>query len=189
MNARNIVESLRHTSKFLYGVQLYSYKLRLTIHHSSYLSIIASFTIEQGTHNDDDTAQGKQKKLKGLLTTYGYTLPDPLNPNRKSIWFTAGTIEPADGASLESWKELFGEKHSSDSARTQYTEKARSLASEILLGAVQEPMDEHGTASFYLTHPIGGHGYAYCDVVFMDRDIRIMRGHSGSVLVFRRVFL
>lgn len=123
------------------------------------------------------------------MTNYGYTLPDPSNPNRKSIWFTAGTIEPADEDSLEDWKKLFGEKHSPDSARTQYTAKARSLASEILLGAVSEPMDEHGTAGYYLTQPIGGHGYAYCDVVFMDDEIRVMRGHCGSVLVFRRVFL
>jgi hypothetical protein len=123
------------------------------------------------------------------LTNYGYTLPDPDNPNRYSIWFTAGTIEPADEDSLEDWKKLFGEKHSPDSDQTQYTEKARSLASSVLLGAVSEPMDESGTAGYYLTRPIGGHGYAYCDVVFTDAEIRIMRGHSGSVLVFRRVFL
>ena len=84
---------------------------------------------------------------------------------------------------------MFGERHTPDSDRTQYTEKARSLASAILLGAVSEPMDDSGTAGYYLTQPIGGHGYAYCDVIYLDSDIRVMRGHSGSVLVFKRVFL
>jgi hypothetical protein len=152
-------------------------------------NIIASFTIEQGSNNDYQVPKDKHKKLQGILTNYGYTLPDPSNPNRNSIWFTAGTIEPADINFLEDWKKLFGERHTPDSDRTQYTEKARSLASAILLGAVSEPMDDSGTAGYYLTQPIGGHGYAYCDVIYLDSDIRVMRGHSGSVLVFKRVFL
>jgi hypothetical protein len=136
------------------------------------------------------SAQGKQqKRLQGILTNYGYTLPDPQNPNRNSIWFTSGTVEPVDKGSLEEWKALFGDKNSLHADHTQYTEKARSLASKILLGAVSEPMDENGTAGYYLKTPVGGHGYAFCDTVFMDADIRIMRGHSGSVFVFQRVEL
>lgn len=135
------------------------------------VSIIASFTIEKGA----------DKKLKGVLMNYGFTLPDPSSPNRYSIWFTAGTIEPASEEYLEDWKKLFREKKSQDK------EKANSLASEILLGAVSEPMDANGTLGYYLTRPIGGHGYAYCDVVYMDADMRVMKGHSGSFLVFRRV--
>jgi hypothetical protein len=57
-----------------------------------------------------------------------------------------------------------------------------------MLGAVSDPMNEKGTVGYYLTQPIGGHGYAFCDVIFMDEMIRVMRGHSGSILVFKRVF-
>ncbi|KAL7486129.1 hypothetical protein ACHAW6_011730 [Cyclotella cf. meneghiniana] len=150
-------------------------------------NIIASFTIEKPPHISSNPGQVHQRKLRGILTNYGYTLPDPHNPNRNSIWFTSGTIEPVDGESLEDWKACFGEEDSCASSRTQYTAKARSLASTILLGAVSEPMDEDGTKGYFLKRPIGGHGYAYCDVIFMDEEVRIMRGHSGSVFVFRRV--
>jgi hypothetical protein len=148
-----------------------------------HVSIIASFTIEK---------QNVQSNvgniiLRGILTNYGYALPDPSKRNRSSIWFTAGTIEPADAdkESLKEWKQIFGSQKVS--SLQGISNKARYIASKILLGAVSEPMDESGTVGFYLKRPIGGHGYAYCDVVYMDDDIRVMRGHSGSVYVFKRV--
>ena len=135
------------------------------------------------------------------MTNYGYALPDLNIPNRKSIWFTGGTIEPAceDDESIQEWKKLFGassygstEKEEvrpeADADRIHITEaeRARHLASKILLGAVLEPMDDNGTIGFHLRHPIGGHGSAYCDVVFMDDEFRVMRGLSGSIYVFRK---
>ena len=42
------------------------------------------------------------------MTTYGYILPDPAVPNRLSIWFTGGRIEPNDDSNDQrEWKRLF----------------------------------------------------------------------------------
>mmetsp|Transcript_22002 Transcript_22002/g.47831 ORF Transcript_22002/g.47831 Transcript_22002/m.47831 type:complete len:606 (+) Transcript_22002:143-1960(+) len=166
-------------------------------------NIIASFTIEQpdGSPSNEDAPPDKSKKLRGILTSYGYALPDPTNPDRKSIWFTGGTIEPAENDSLEEWKKIFGTTSVTsfpseappvgDTTKKQSlieAEKARTLASKILLGAVHAPMDNQGIVGFHLKKPIGGHGSAYCDIVYnMDDTLRVMRGHSGSIYVFKRV--
>ncbi len=140
-------------------------------------SIIASFTIE---------AQGDHKSLRGILTNYAYTLPDPSVPGRLSIWFTGGTIEPADEdiVSVRAWKRLFGTIQ--PGKREDPGDEARHKAQNILLGAVSEPMDEGGTVGFHLKRPIGGHGSAFVDIIYMDDDTRVMRGHSGSVYLFKR---
>ena len=106
---------------------------------------------------------------------------------RLSIWFTGGTIEPADedAESIRAWKRLFGTLQSGKSA-DQGADEARHTAQNILLGAVSEPMDEGGTIGFHLKRPIGGHDSAFVDLIYMDDDIRVMRGHSGSVYLFKR---
>jgi hypothetical protein len=131
--------------------------------------------------------------MRGILTNYGYALPDPTNPNRKSIWFTGGTIEPADERQLDDWKKVFGAKNKTKSVSDgkpptiNEVDEAKTLASKMLLGVIHEPMDDKGVLGYQLNRPIGGHGNAYCDVIYMDDDIRVMRGHSGSNYVFRRV--
>ncbi|KAL7456748.1 hypothetical protein ACHAWC_008218 [Mediolabrus comicus] len=141
-------------------------------------NIIVSFTLENQGH------------LRGIMTNYGYALPDPEHTRRQSIWFTGGTIEPADEdeESIEAWKRVFGanETEGKSEENSQCAEKAKLLAQKILLGAVSEPMDENGVIGFHLRNPIGGHSSAFCDVVYMDNDLRVMKGHSGSVYVFKR---
>lgn len=197
-------------------------------------SIIASFTIEHPDNINEEINEEQsnlKKPLTGILTNYGYALPDPFVSDRKSIWFTGGTIEPADDdeESVKEWKKIFV-AHSIDNANTEEkekvvdsptagdtkeveaeekkevvdspkdggdtkeegtatsaeTEKARHLASKIFLGAVSEPMQDDGTIGFHLIRPIGGHGHAYCDLLYIDDEIRVMRGHSGSVYVLRK---
>ena len=168
-------------------------------------SIIVLFTIEQAntSSKDGSTSEDQPKEpLRGILTNYGYALPDPVHPNRKSIWFTGGIIEPAQEHSLEEWKKIFGANTispsdgsidnegttsaSSSSSELAEAEKARMLASNIMLGAVHEPMNSRGVVGFHFKRPIGGHGSAYCDVIYMDEDVRVMRGHSGSIYVFKK---
>ena len=137
------------------------------------------------------------------MTNYGYALPDPVHPNRKSVWFTGGTIEPAQEHSLDEWKKIFGAYTTSpsdgsidnedsgcttcsSSSKLAEAERARILASKIMLGAVHEPMNSRGVVGFHFKNPIGGHGSAYCDVIYIDEDVRVMRGHSGSIYVFKK---
>lgn len=72
--------------------------------------------------------------------------------------------------------------------RRQLQEKARVLAAKLLLGAtVPSKMEDDGTMEFELTRPIGGHGTAYTDVLFLDKSLRIVQGHRGSLFVMTRV--
>ena len=124
------------------------------------------------------------RPIRGIMTNYGYLLPDPHIPNRVSVWFTGGSLEVNDEEKdLEEWKKIFGNAPNRDVG-----EFARVLAAKVLLGAtVPDQMEENGTLSYTLKRPIGGHGTAFCDVLYMDEQLRIMRGHTGSVFVFHKV--
>jgi len=150
-----------------------------------FYSIIASFTIEGSSETSSSVISDQPKEaLHGIMINYGYCLPDPDHPDRKSIWFTGGTLEPADENRLDEWKKVFGTKTATNEG--DEAKKAKALASKILLGIVLEEMDDEGIIGYHLNKPIGGHGLAYVDVVYIDDDLRIMRGHSGSVYVLKR---
>jgi hypothetical protein len=51
-------------------------------------SIAVSLIIET-EHNN------RKKRLRALMSVKGYMLPDPNTPNRFTIWFTGGKLEPA----------------------------------------------------------------------------------------------
>ena len=153
-----------------------------------FYSIIASFTIEGSCETSSYVIPSQPREaLHGIMINYGYCLPDPDYPDRKSIWFTGGTLEPADETRLDEWKKVFGTKTGTTAATNEGDEaKTKALASKILLGIVHEEMNDKGIIGYHLNKPIGGHGLAYVDVVYMDEDLRIMRGHSGSVYVLKR---
>jgi len=148
--------------------------------------VVTAFTIEPCLASFPD-APNKDviRPIKGIMTTYGYSLPDPNTPNRHSIWFTGGRIEPNnESADIISWKKLFTlhpPKHS-------FGEKAKLLAVKLLMGAtVPEEMTEDGSMEYTFTRPLGGHGMAYIDVIYLDESMRIVRGHRGTTFVFSRV--
>lgn len=149
--------------------------------------IVTAFTIEPSMASFP-TAPNKDvmRPIKGIMTTYGYSLPDPNTPNRHSIWFTGGRIEPNNDASdIQLWKDFFKlhpPKHS-------FGEKAKLLAVKLLMGAtIPEEIDpEDGSMNYVFTRPLGGHGMAYVDVVYLDESLRIVRGQRGTTFVFSRV--
>ena len=148
-------------------------------------SIVVALTIE--ARQDKNGLSSKvPKPIRGILTNQGYTVPDPNVPNRISIWFSGGSLEVLDEtADLEDWKDLFDTACAPNRNLREYT---NVLAAKVLLGAIlPEEMDEDGTMSFVLKRPIGGHGNAYCDIIYMDGDLKIIRGHHGSVIVSTRV--
>jgi hypothetical protein len=159
---------------------------------SDLISIVVSFTIEAGQDRKGvrkDPSNGEYvvpKPIRGILTTHGYAVPDPDVPNRLSIWFSGGTLEVQDDSKdLEEWRRVFDATCTPDRCIREY---ADILAGKLLLGALSpEGMEEDGTMSFALKRPIGGHGSVYCDIVYMDDTLRIMRGHHGSVYVCTRV--
>jgi hypothetical protein len=164
-----------------------------SISTTSTLSIVTAITIEPGQDrngnvrvpaNDDDYII--PKPIRGILTNQGYAMPDPNVPDRLSIWFSGGALEVQDEPrDLDEWKKVFDADFAPDRNLREY---ANILAAKFLIGALlPEGMEDDGTVSFTLKRPIGGHGLAYVDVVYMDADLRIMRGHHGSVYVCTRV--
>jgi len=148
--------------------------------------VVAAFTIEPSSASFPDAPnKDVHRPIRGIMTTYGYSLPDPNTENRHSVWFTGGRIEPNNHPrDIFDWKRLFTlhpPKHS-------FGEKAKLLAVKLLMGAtVPEKMDEDGSMSYEFTRPLGGHGMAYVDVVYLDETLRIVKGHRGTVMVFSRL--
>jgi hypothetical protein len=136
---------------------------------------------------DFPNAPNKQvrRPIKGIMTTFGYVLPDPQVPNRLSIWFTGGTLKPNnDDYDIGEWKRIFDKPQPS---RT-FGEKARVLAANLLMGAqVPTAMEDDGTMEYTFSRPLGGHGVAYMDVIYLDNTLRIVRGHRGTLFVFTRI--
>lgn len=161
---------------------------------TSHYSIVVAFTIEpnQTRTGRQVPRQAKEKEfvvrrpIRGIMTNYGYILPDPEVPNRLSIWFTGGTLEVNDEESdLEEWKRIFDD---STVPKRDMREFARLLAAKVLLGAnASDEVGADGSMNYTLKRPIGGHGSAFCDVLYLDDSLRIMRGHHGSLYVFSKV--
>lgn len=85
---------------------------------------------------------------------------------------------------MEKWKKAFGR----GTLKRHFQEKARVLAAKLLLGAVvPTEMEEDGSMEFTLKRPIGGHGKAYVDVLYLDDNLRIVQGNRGSIFVMTRV--
>eukprot|EP00980_Cylindrotheca_fusiformis_P020695 scaffold7738_cov133-Cylindrotheca_fusiformis.AAC.4 len=159
------------------NLRAYDIKVALTIEASQ------DRTGVQKSSNDGEYTV--PRPIKAILTNQGYTVPDPTVPNRLSIWFSGGSLECLDQESdLEEWEKLFD---SSCAPNPDLREYANILAAKLLLGALlPEEMNEDGTVSFALKRPIGGHGCAFCDILYLDSNLRITRGHHGSVYVFTK---
>lgn len=156
-------------------------------------SIVTAVTIEAGQDRKGNTRDQSDsdcyivpKPIRGILTTQGYSIPDPNIPNRLSIWFSGGSLEVQDEEKdINEWKKIFD---TSSAPNLDIREYANSLAAKLLLGAhIHEKIEEDGTLRFDLKRPIGGHGSVFCDIIYMDKTLRIMHGHHDSVYVCVRV--
>lgn len=148
-------------------------------------NIVTAFTIELPLC-DFPNAPNKdtRRPIRGIMTTFGYTLPDPEQPNRHSVWITGGKIEPNDDPQDQAeWNRLFGMHPPSHS----FGEKAKLLAVQLLMGAtIPSEMQPDGSLEYTFTRPLGGHGFAYVDTLYVDETMRIVRGHRGTTFVFSR---
>ena len=100
------------------------------------------------------------------------------------------------------WKQVFGSQvvptPSSSGGGQVYTPRKRRtfgqgvmvVAAKLLMGATgyNDDMDEEsGTMKYSFTRPMGGHGKAYVDILHLDGQNRVMRGHAGTLYVFARM--
>jgi len=155
--------------------------------------IVNAITIEAGQDRKGNSKdEGDRdcyivpRPIRAILTTQGYSIPDPTIPNRLSVWFSGGSLEVQDEEKdFDEWKHIFD---MSSAPSRDIREYANSLAAKVILGAhIPDRLEQDGTLRFDLKRPIGGHGSVFCDVIYMDENLRIMHGHHDSVYVCVRV--
>jgi hypothetical protein len=148
-------------------------------------SIVTAFTIEPNLPEQSTPNKDVHRPIKGIMTTYGYTLPDPTDDSRQSVWITGGKIGPNDDPiDQAAWKTLFTEHPPHKS----FGEQAKFLAVKLLMGATMAGhMEDNGSMGYTFTRPIGGHGMAYVDTLYLDESLRIVQGHRGTIFVFSKL--
>jgi hypothetical protein len=182
----------------LFGPLTHTFPPRLLLPRHS---IITAFTIEPtnlttSTKTNKSSKDNKNNKtpqrivrrpIRCTMTTSGYMIPDPNVEGRDSVWITGGRMEPnATPEDTERWNELFP-----DGIRPphEWAAAARLLAVKWLMGAELSDVADAttGAFSYQFTRPLGGHGLAYIDTLYMDASLRIVRGHRGTIFCFARV--
>ena len=150
-------------------------------------SIVTAFTIEPHSPSFPHDAPNRDvtRPIRGIMTTYGYIIPDPLTPNRYTVWITGGRLEPdATPANVTAWKDLFA----AHPPQHTLTEHAKLLAVQWLMGATLPRVVDTTTGAMEYTfeRPLGGHGITYLDNLYTDDSLRIWRGHRGTTFVMAR---
>lgn len=148
-------------------------------------SIVTAFTIEPKNekfppHTPNDMVD---EPILGLMTTYGYVIPNPKMPNRLSVWFSGGSIEV--NSDEERWRKAFDQ---SASPKPTLTKMSRIFGAKVQIGASPaEEMESDGKMSYELSRPLGGHDKCYIDILYLDETLRISRANTGAVYVCARV--
>lgn len=148
--------------------------------------IVTAFTIEPHLAEWPDAPnKDVRRPIRGIMTTKGYTLPDPDTPNRHSVWITGGNIEPNnDPVDQREWKRQFAK----NPPKHGLGEQAKLLAVKLLMGAtLPTQMEEDGSLTYTFQRPLGGHGLAYVDTLYVDGSLRIVQGHRGTIFVFSKL--
>lgn len=126
--------------------------------------------------------------LRGISTLKGVVAEDPSDSKRLVIKFSMGTIEPEDGQDLDSWSEVIGVKDAtaegSKGPLSWVKRKAKGLVLKLLLG-FREPADELGSRG-ELSYEMRRSPSATVDVIYIDDDMRIVRGSRGALVVATR---
>ena len=148
-------------------------------------SIVVYITIEPQDTEDRPEADKRydmpQYKLHGIMSSSGYMLPDSTTENRFQVWFTGGSLRPAEGVDMEAWADIFHQDRR-EASRT-LGDRAKVLAAKLLLGAeVSHGMKADGSMSYRFHRPIPGH----IDVMYTDETLQVLKGNRGTVMVQSR---
>jgi hypothetical protein len=122
--------------------------------------------------------------IKGVLQMDGYTLPNPSEDNRYTIWFTGGRCYALNGQDAKQWRDVFG----TELPKLKMLERFKLWMAKMFMGAEpSEGMLEDGSLTYLLKKPIGGHKTAYQQVIYLDDDTRITRGNRGTIVAVARM--
>jgi len=151
--------------------------------------IVIALTIEPGQFaaGKGEVIPSPPRRLRATQIVNGYFLPDPDVPNRLSVWFTGGKLSfappsPSEAAdpsfgTLKDWIDLFGSEH-----KRSWGEALSVMGAKLFLGAeLPDGMEPDGSMAFTLHRPFGGHGKGYVDVLYIDNELLITKGNSGTL--------
>ena len=127
----------------------------------------------------------EENGIQGVLQMDGFTIPNPHEKNRYSIWFTGGrcyALNPQrDG---KKWRSVFG----TDLPKFNKLEQVQLWMANLFMGA--EPtkgMRQDGSLTYVMKKPIGGHQQAYQQVLYLDDKLRVTVGNKGTIVVVSRM--
>ena len=148
-------------------------------------SIVVNITIEPQDTEGRPEADGQdgmpQSKLHAIMSNSGYMLPDSTTNNRFQVWFTGGSLRPAEGVDMDAWSDVFHQDRR-EASRT-LGDRAKVLAAKLLLGAeIPHGMGADGSMSYRFHRPIPGH----IDVLYTDETLQVLKGNRGSIMVQSR---
>ena len=107
-------------------------------------------------------------------------LPDESVENRFSVWFTGGSLRPAEAVDMAAWTDIFGR---GTDRRRRLSDRAKVMAAKLLLGAeIPHGMEADGSMTYHFHRPLPGH----LDVMYTDDTLQVLKGNRGSVMVHSR---
>ncbi|KAJ1458430.1 hypothetical protein M885DRAFT_512857 [Pelagophyceae sp. CCMP2097] len=126
--------------------------------------------------------------LSGFMTTFGFctehvktdTKLPPDAAHRLDVCFVGGQLQPDPKCANEQWADIFG-RAEAPQEKALATRMVLWLASRAL-GIELEPPEPQGVQRYVVNRPISG----YLDVLYSDDDVRVTRGHRGSLVVLQR---
>lgn len=147
---------------------------------------VCAFTLERPLPSFPNAPNAHLKRqCRGILSTQGYIVADPDTPNRHTVWITEGNMHANDAPQdTQVWKDFF------TAQLETVPSKAQSLARQLRRssGSVDHRVDsESRQQSYRFRRPLGGHGLAYVDTLYVDQSLRIIRGHRGTLFVFSKI--
>mmetsp|Transcript_15043 Transcript_15043/g.31023 ORF Transcript_15043/g.31023 Transcript_15043/m.31023 type:complete len:391 (-) Transcript_15043:87-1259(-) len=127
----------------------------------------------------------EENGVQGVLQMDGFTIPNPNEPNRYSIWFTGGRCYAAPGQdTAQKWRQVFG----TELPQLNQWEQFQLWMAKVLMGAEpSQGLQQDGSLSYVLKKPIGGHDSAYQQVLYLDDSYRVTVGNKGSIVVVSRL--
>jgi len=128
----------------------------------------------------------EENGVQGVLQMDGFTIPNPNEVNKYSIWFTGGRCYSLnnDKSEIKNWRSVFG----TDQPKFNKLEQVQLWMAKRLMGA--EPskgIQRDGSLTYVMKKPVGGHRQAYQQVLYLDDKIRVTVGNKGTIVVVSRM--
>ena len=121
---------------------------------------------------------------QGIMTSFGYCLPDPGHSNRLRVCLPAVAWSATTTLIWNIGRPSSARAHQN---RRKISSRARVTMAKVALGAHPPEecggLDDDGTISFTLHRPMA----AWVDVLYMDSNMRCAKSQNGTVYMFARI--